>query len=115
MSDLSQAHTAAKASEIALLAAFRAFMRQPGGPDQHGMCRVLDNMTEEFRVLTGGYSNDWQNTIAERIKESSDELAGELAEAPEVFPGVRAQLDALTMWKSERDNQRARHCAAAPF
>ncbi len=106
MSDLSQAHAAALASELesAAIASMRAYLRQPGGPGKHSLCRVLDEQAQEFRVLNAGVSDDWQNTLAERIKESSDELAAE-DDAPEVFPGVQARLDALTLWKEQLSKQ----------
>lgn len=94
-----KAHAAVMTGQLEsdLLASLRAFMRQAGGPDRHSMCRVLDEMAGEFRVLTGGFTDDWQNTAAARIKESSDELDAENYEAQEIFPGTYKELDALTV------------------
>lgn len=116
MNDKAHAAVIARQLQDDLLASLRAFMRQAGGPDRHSMCKVLDTLADEFRVLTGGFTDDWQNTAADRIKESSDELDAENYEAPEIFPGVRAQLDALTIWRQEaRQEQRARFAENSPL
>lgn len=88
--------------ETAALAALRAYMRQPGGPDHRSMCRVLDGIADEIDVSVAGWSNGWQIDTARTIRDCRMDLETDLERAQDdaledMFSGVRADLAALTI------------------
>lgn len=84
--------------ELQLLAMFRAYMRQCGGPDPRSMVRVLDGLSDEVGKAVAGWSDSWQKDTSRTLEGCATDLAMEIeALVPEVIQGTHAQLGSLSI------------------
>jgi len=86
--------------ELQALAAIRAFMRQPGGPDLLSMCRFLEWIADEIDESVACWSNDWQADTARMVRSCVIDLELDLERSEESaldcqFGGPRAGVGSL--------------------